>query len=140
MEERHGAEHQNADAAKPATADGDKRASGTTAVFDPEKAVKRCFGKQHILQQMIGCFFEQAGPLLEAIRIAFDRGDAEEVRRATHELRNTVAYLAASEAADVAQRVEWLAAEGNLEAAAPAIDELQQQVDRLAAALASHRK
>jgi PAS domain S-box-containing protein len=109
-------------------------------VFNLDEAVKRCFRKYELFQDMVGCLFDESDSLLEQMRAALKSGDAEELGRTAHRLKGTVVFLGAPPAADATMRVEQMGLSGELGNAAKAIDQLQIQIQLLKDALAPHRK
>ena len=108
--------------------------------FDLEEAVKRCYGKYDLFQDMVGCLFDESDSLLKEMRGALADGDAAKISGAAHRLQGTVLFLGAAPALEAAKCVERMGTSGDLGAAAEAIDRLQQQVRLLKAQLMPHRK
>jgi HPt (histidine-containing phosphotransfer) domain-containing protein len=68
---------------------------------------------------------------------AIKRTDAALLRRAAHTVKGAVRYFGAQQAFDLAMRLETLASGGDLEAAIPAIDQLEREVERIKPLFAS---
>jgi CheY-like chemotaxis protein/HPt (histidine-containing phosphotransfer) domain-containing protein len=109
-------------------------------VFDLDKAVSKCFGKYELFRAMVGCLFDEAGPLLDRMRTALATDDASELANAAHRLKGTVIYLSAPSVVDATKHVEQMGLSGDLSTATEAIDELERQLVMLQATLAPHRK
>ena len=109
-------------------------------VFNLTDAVKRCYGKFEMFQDMVECLFSEGNPLLEQIRASLGNADARELGDAAHKLIGTVIYLGAPPALNAARRVEHMGLSGDLSGAAEAIQELEMQTDLLKTALSQHRK
>ena len=110
------------------------------AVFDPALALKRCFGKQDVLAQMIQFFFDDVEKLLPQIHSALQRGDLTEVGQLGHRLKGTIAHLAAEHAGEAALRVERVGLSGGEQAEAEeAVRMLERECQVLKAALAEHQ-
>ncbi len=109
--------------------------AGDMSVFDLDGAVRSCFGKYHLFQEMVGCLFCEADPLLAQMRKALADGNATEVGNAAHRLKGTVGYLGAVPALDATQRVEQLGTSGDLTGATQAIQQLEEQLAILKQAL-----
>ena len=123
------------------TRDCVRRASAADAgSFDLDEAVSKCDGKYEIVQEMIGCFFDEVDTLVEKMRAAMDAGNAAGLGNAAHRLKGTVVYLGARSAADATRRVEQIGKSGDLAEGAEAIDALAVQIERLKEAIASHRR
>ena len=120
---------------------GTKQAPMTdVAVFDLDDAIQKCFKKYSMVQEMVGCFFEEADPLVEQMRTSVSTGNATELANTAHRLKGTVVYLGAHAAADATRRVEQIGKSGDLTEAAEAIAELVIQIERLKEAVAPHRR
>jgi HPt (histidine-containing phosphotransfer) domain-containing protein len=104
------------------------------------EAMSKCDGNYDIVQDMIGCFFDEADPLIAKMRSALSDSNAAGPANAAHRLKGTVLYLGAHSAADATQRVEQIGKSGDLVEAAEAIGELANEIERLYAALAPHRR
>ena len=109
-------------------------------MFNLDEAVRRCFRKYELFQDMVGCLFDESDSLLEQMRTAINSGDAEELGFAAHRLKGTVVFLGASPAAAATRRVEQIGLSGEIGNAAEAIDQLQTQIELLKEAVAPHRK
>ena len=65
------------------------------------------------------------------IRSAIERGDAKQVEEAAHCLKGAAANLEAGPLRDAAQSLEVLGRERRLERAAPALAQLETELDRV---------
>jgi HPt (histidine-containing phosphotransfer) domain-containing protein len=65
-------------------------------------------GDHDLLQKMAECFDRQTPVLLEQLRLAFQVGDCEAVRRAAHKLKGSVGSLGAKRASAAAAALERL--------------------------------
>ena len=115
-------------------------AGAPVSAFDLDDAVKHCYGKYTMFQEIVGCLFSEADQLLEQMRTALANGNATDSANAAHRLKGTVAYLGAPPAMDATRRVEQMGKCHELVEAAEAICELERQLATLKAALASHRR
>jgi signal transduction histidine kinase/CheY-like chemotaxis protein len=120
----------------PATSD--QTPEVTAVAFDRDEAVRRCFGKYEMFQEMVSGFFDEADPLVQQMRIAVRNGDAGELGRLAHRLKGTVVFLASQSAEDATRRIEQLGRSGELTNGIAAIDELERQLRVLKEALASY--
>ena len=111
-----------------------------TGVFNLTDAVKHCYGKFEMFQDMVECLFSEGNPLLEQIRAALGKADAKELGNTAHKLIGTVGCLGAPSALNAARRVEHMGLSGDLSGAAVAVQELEMQIDLLKTALSQHRK
>ena len=109
-----------------------------TAVFDREVALRRCFGKFEILQEMVECFFGEADSLFPQMHLALQKEDLVEVGRLGHRMKGTVVYLGAEAAKEAALRVEYFERHSGTKAEAEeAVNTLEKQCEVLRSILAS---
>jgi PAS domain S-box-containing protein len=112
----------------------------TTAVFDPELALRQCLNKLDLLQQMIAFFFKDADKFLPQMRAALEKGDLPEVGRLGHQLKGTLGHIAAGQAREAAEHVErFLLHTGEQAEAEEAVRALEQQCEVLKAILAEYQ-
>ena len=109
-------------------------------VFNLGEGVARCFRKYDLFQDMVECLYEESDALLDQMRKALEGRDSEELGRAAHRLKGTVVFLGAPRAAEAARRVEQIGLQGELDTCGEALDQLQEQISLLQAALVPHRK
>ena len=114
-------------------------ATADATVFDMDDAMSKCGRNYSIVQEMIGCFFDEADTLIEKMRVAVDTGNATALGNAAHRLKGTVLYLGAR-AADATQRVEQIGKSGELAGAVEALQQLEEQIRVLKDALLPHRR
>ena len=102
-------------------------------------ALEQCFHSRKMLEQMIGYFFEESMSMIPRMREALGKGDRAEIGRLGHRMKGTVVYLGAQPATAAVQAVETVcrAPDGTTEDAAAAIDALERECTRLAAAVRS---
>jgi len=97
-----------------------------SASFDPDAIVRlRKFGGDVLLHQMIDAMLAGAPGRIETLRVAVAAGDAGAARAALHSLKSTAGQMGAMAMAELCERGERLAGEGDLAAAAallPALD------------------
>jgi two-component system, sensor histidine kinase and response regulator len=96
--------------------------------FDYPAALAQLGGEEAFFAQVAALFLADSPRLLEAARQALARGDPAGVRKAAHTLKGSVSYLCAGGATAAARRLEATAS-------AEALAALEQEVDRLHAAL-----
>lgn len=108
-------------------------------VFDLDEALNQCGGIHKLLQEMVGCFFDEADPLMEKMRTAVSAGNTTGLSNTAHRLKGTMLYLGAQSAAAATQCVEEIGRSGDLTKATVAIDVLAIHIARLKEALAAHR-
>lgn len=111
-----------------------------TNIFNLDEAVTRCFERYNLFQDMIGCLFDESDMLFGQMRMGLDNRDADEVGKAVHRLKGTVAFLAAPSAMNAIERIEYLCRKEDLGTAGEAIDQLQEQIQLLKEAVAEYCK
>lgn len=115
--------------------------SGTSAaVLNLQEAVSRCFGKHDFFLDMVDCFYDEADPMMQAMREALGTGLYARIRELAHRLKNTVVYLGAQPAVAAIAAVEAAAKAAAHDAVAEAVGRLELQMDALKLALASHHR
>lgn len=107
------------------------------APFDRSGALTLLGGDESFLAEVAGLFLEDAPRLIGDVRRGVVAGDAGALRRAAHGLKGAVGYLDAGAASAAAASLEQLGARGDLNGAAEALCELEQEVERLAEALSA---
>ena len=87
------------------------------------------------LETLIDTFLEDCTLYMDAIRTAVEEEDAVTLTEEAHGLKGAVANLHAEPTQEAAHRLEELGRSGRLEEAASALDTLEEEVDRVRAAL-----
>ena len=89
-----------------------------TRVIDPSAHERlREWGGDKLLRQMVGLFLENAGARMDMISSGFETGEARQVEHGAHSLKSSAANIGAERVRGLAQHLETLASEGNMEAA-----------------------
>jgi hypothetical protein len=104
-------------------------------VFCFTHAIKHCFGKFDMFQDMVEYLFNESNPLLGQMHTPLGKGDAEVLGDAAHCLIGTVGCLGAPFALDAARRVERMGLSGDLTGAAEAIRLQEMHINLLKTAL-----
>jgi HPt (histidine-containing phosphotransfer) domain-containing protein len=107
-----------------------------TTPLDWNKALENADGSEELLGELVGVFLETREQMLGEIRTAIDRKDAPELRRTAHSLKASMRILGAVEATEAALRLENMGAEGDFSGVEEGWSTLNQEVDRVTAALA----
>jgi two-component system, sensor histidine kinase and response regulator len=125
-------------AAEPASGadDGDGASAGQPAFR--HTAALDMVGDEETLRELTGLLLEQMPRLMGEICAAVEAGRPEQLRLAAHTLKGSALVFAADETVAVAQRLEAMADAGALDDAPAAVAALQQEVERLTAALESY--
>jgi PAS domain S-box-containing protein len=110
--------------------------SPASGVFDKEAVLLRLEGDVELLAEIARLFLQQYPDLLSGIREAVAHSDSAALMEAAHALKGSVGNFEAKSAFAVAQRLERMGQDGNLEGALEACEELAAEIDRLTAALA----
>ena len=75
-------------------------------VIDEKAIFERVGGKMHILTRMVAVFFEELPDQLDTLKQAIDKKKSEDLQRAAHALKGTVANFGAKSAYEMAQKLE----------------------------------
>ncbi|HSB69907.1 MAG TPA: GAF domain-containing protein [Candidatus Methylomirabilis sp.] len=127
------------------TAGGAADGNGTAApppppappLLDREALLARVGGDVALLQETAALFREELPRLLARVRAAVAGRDAPALERAAHTLKGSVGLLGATAAMEAARTLEGLGRTGDLPPAGAACAILEEQVARLAPALAA---
>ncbi len=106
------------------------RASGAP-VLNSDALWERVDGDRALVRTLVKTYYEEAPPLLEAIREGLAGADAGLVGRAAHRLKGTLATIGAEAATEPAQRLESLSREKRIDLAERALFDLETELDRL---------
>jgi two-component system, sensor histidine kinase and response regulator len=112
--------------------------SESTADPSPESPVWDCGGLRRdvggddgVVRELVELYRQEAPQLRQAVRTALKDGHADQLRRAAHSLKGTLASLHAPEASSAAEALERLGRAGNLAAAPQAHADLEKKLERL---------
>jgi GAF domain-containing protein/CheY-like chemotaxis protein/HPt (histidine-containing phosphotransfer) domain-containing protein len=92
-------------------------------------------GDDAFVTELIEQFVTDSPALVAAARRGLEAGDADEVRRAAHTLKSNAATFGANELADRSSRLEAAAKAGGLEDGLAQIEAIDEELDRVHAAL-----
>jgi PAS domain S-box-containing protein len=107
-------------------------ASGTREeILDEATLLARFEGEPELLKDVVRLFLDDYPNMLNGIRGAAERGDAEAMERAAHKLKGAVANFAAPAAYDAALRLEVMGRGGHLDQAAEALGGLESALEEL---------
>jgi len=112
-----------------------ERWTGELPDFERELALERVNGDESLLAAVAGAFLQQAPDRLQAILMALAGGDAAGAERSARTVEDSAVGLAMPRLRDIAHRVAALSREGDLEAAAALVVELDAAVGSGAAAV-----
>jgi signal transduction histidine kinase/CheY-like chemotaxis protein/HPt (histidine-containing phosphotransfer) domain-containing protein len=88
-----------------------------------------------VLGELLATFVEDSAELIGTLRRALDAGDAETFRRAAHSLKSNAASFGAMPLSNLARDLEALARSGSLHGAAPRVERLAGECERVVQAL-----
>jgi CheY-like chemotaxis protein len=106
-------------------------------ILDEPTLRARFDGEPELLRDVVSLFLEDCPNLVDGVRRAVERGDAQALERAAHKLKGSVANFAARAAYDAAFRLEVMGREGHLEKAAEALERLESALAELRPVLLS---
>jgi two-component system sensor histidine kinase/response regulator len=104
-------------------------------VFDVADALKRVEGDRELLAELLAIFLQDYPVQLENLLQALQDGHAPQAERLAHSLKSAMASVSAKRGAEAARRVEALARDADLQAAAVALDHLQEELTVLQQAM-----
>jgi len=104
-------------------------------ILDESTLRARFEGETELLRDVVKLFLDDYPKLMEGIRGAVERGDAQGLERAAHKLKGTVANFSARASYDAALRLEVMGREGHLEQARDALTALDSALQELSPVL-----
>jgi two-component system, sensor histidine kinase and response regulator len=107
------------------------------ALFDQAVLLGRVDGNTTLLRELVEIFLADAPQKLKEIAQSLERQDSESVKTAAHAFRGSAGTFAAERAVEAAQKLETLAAAGDLARAQEAFRNVQSEFDRLRRELAA---
>jgi len=100
-------------------------------ILDESTLRARFEGEPDLLRDVVNLFLEDCPKLLDGIRGAVERSDAQGLERAAHKLKGTVANFSARASYDAALRLEVMGRGGNLEQAKEGLARLESALQEL---------
>ncbi|MFW6146700.1 MAG: Hpt domain-containing protein [Planctomycetota bacterium] len=116
----------------PAHADRDPVEVG----FSEAACLEGLGGDRALLGEIAAAFLAYGPTAMAAATDALDRGDADALARTAHTLKGSLTHFRADKPVAAALALERCARDGDLDAAAAALNTLRRQIDFLLAALA----
>ncbi|MEZ6129993.1 MAG: response regulator [Planctomycetaceae bacterium] len=113
--------------------------SSDRPLWNVDVALNRMGRDQTIFISVIDYFLEDAPCLMKQLIAALNSDDAAEATRLAHSLKGLCANFEATTAVQMAQRIETLCRDGDLDKAAKRLSELKTETQRLSEALALWR-
>jgi HPt (histidine-containing phosphotransfer) domain-containing protein len=108
--------------------------------FNEAELLDRVDNDVAFLAETVDMLTADGPPLLEQVRTAVSAGDAAAVARHAHALKGMVSNFAASRPHACAAEIEKMGRSGDLSAAGPALDTMQQLLDALSTELVAFAK
>jgi two-component system, sensor histidine kinase and response regulator len=110
------------------------------AVFDLAGTLRRLGGDTNLLADLVQLYEEDSPALLNRLHAGVENQRPDEVRHAAHSLRGLAANFGAAILTQSLLQLEEAAAKGQLEEAAPLVDQVSEESKQLIATLAVHRR
>jgi two-component system sensor histidine kinase/response regulator len=104
-------------------------------VLDRDDLMERVDGDAEFLRELAGIFDEDCPKLLARMETAIQTGDAQELERAAHTLKGSVANFGATTAKDVAFTLERMGRSGQLDSAEQLYSALEEEIAAFRVAL-----
>ena len=101
--------------------------------IDVEMALDQLDGDRELLDDVVRVFVDTVPDLLRELRSAFSRSDAKQVRASAHSIKGAASNICAEPIRDLAQRIEEMGKQDELEHLDSALVQLQDHMDRLRA-------
>lgn len=117
------------------TPDAKTLRSSLAEAFDLKGALSRVEDDFELLVELAGLFLNDAPAQIDRMRAAIEQGDGEGLYIAAHALKGSAGNFCAVPVAEAARRLEALAHERNLGAAAEVLAVLEIELSRLLLAL-----
>jgi PAS domain S-box-containing protein len=105
-------------------------------VINWNDAIKHFEGDVDLLREIAEMFVEESPALVNQIKEALSKGDANQLERVAHTIKGSVGNFAARPALEAAKRVEQIGRDGNMTDAEDACKALEEEIERLTPALA----
>ena len=107
----------------------------SVSVIDLQRAAQQIPADAREVWELAQVLLEECPKLLEEIRKGLAEGQAKEVKRAAHTLKSSAATLAADRVAMLAARLETLSHDGDLNAVAQGLVQLEDEAEKLCQAI-----
>jgi HPt (histidine-containing phosphotransfer) domain-containing protein len=96
-------------------------------------------GSRSFVHDIIELFLNLTPDIYRTARAAYADGDAQSVARAAHKLKSQAAYFGARRMVNVCKQIEQHGYSGELNRCERLLDDLEDELDRVVAALQPHR-
>jgi PAS domain S-box-containing protein len=125
---------------RPLSQSGDALETNGASPFDPAAVLATFGGDEALLREVTGLLLEQCPQQLGQLQQAIDTGQAAEVRRAAHMLKNSWSHFGLERAFDLARQLENMGREGDLAQAAKVAEALASEWQRVRPSLMAYWK
>lgn len=102
-----------------------------TLPIDMKEALEIMGNDMKLLQECFNDFVQDYSVLLSNIKESIDASDASELNRTAHRFKGTLKYLAATDAAETAFKLEKMGEEANLDHAYETFQTLCKEIEQL---------
>jgi len=99
-------------------------------VFDKTAALTRIGGDEEVLQEILNIFISDAARQIEALSMAFEMGNASRLRSQAHTLKGASGNAGAYAVQEIAQQIENVGGQGQLESASKLIVRMREEFIR----------
>ena len=103
--------------------------------FDKHALLNRVGGDHDLLRELVQLFADDTPPLLEELRKAIRKKNAETLERSAHRLKGALNNLSATKAAELASRLEKMGQDKKFKDAAPTLTKLDDALKEVTASL-----
>jgi len=100
-------------------------------LFNREETLKRVGGSMELLREITELLRSNCPNMLDAVRRAIEEANAEQLERAAHTLKGSVANFGAGPVYQTARALEMMGREGNLSPAHEMFETLKKQLEQL---------
>lgn len=107
------------------------------SIIDERDLLERVGGDLEFLNEIATMFLDECPRMLQEIRTACVRGDAEALQHAAHTLKGCVANFGAGPAREAALKLEMIGRAGDLTPAPVACNDLESELARFTEALSA---
>ena len=109
----------------------------TTATWSAKATIERFGGDEVLVRELVSLFVESCPRWLESLRARLRENDLPALAKAAHAFKGSVSNFTKDGAAATALQLEQVCATGRREAAAATLQRLEQDVQKLIAAMRS---
>jgi HPt (histidine-containing phosphotransfer) domain-containing protein len=108
-----------------------------TATWSPEPMLERLGGDEELARQLVTLFIAECPRMVDRIRESIAAGDADEIRKAAHAFKGSVANFTTNAPMTTALELETAARAANTAGAVGLAAQIEQELETLVAQLRS---